>query len=48
MFVDRIERILALDKEGLENIGCKLREHVLRSFSNEVIGRSLVRVFSGS
>jgi glycosyltransferase involved in cell wall biosynthesis len=46
MFIDRIERILTLDKEDLENIGYKLREHVLRNFNNEVIERSLIRVFS--
>ena len=42
---DRIRKVLSLPKDRLVDIGCELREVVLRRFNNEMIKRQLLKVF---
>jgi glycosyltransferase involved in cell wall biosynthesis len=44
--VDRMNTVLSLSREQLTEIGSKLREITLKRFSNEVIKKLLLEVFS--
>ena len=44
---DRMREVLSLPEDQLVDIGCKLREAVLRRFNNEIIKRQLLKVLGG-
>ena len=43
--IDRMEVVLSMSREGLVDIGYKLREYVLRKFDRETIALKLFGIF---